>query len=108
MGSEAESIRRAVEARTKQRYSTELKARILQHARRRRAQGASQRTVSAEVGVKWQTIRRWLEAEQPAAMIPVTVRQPSSSAPEPAVVSPSGYRLEGLPPRHAVQLFREL
>lgn len=110
METEAESIRRAVGARTKQRYSEQLKARILRYARQRRADGATQRTVAEEVGVKWQTIRRWMEAEQPAptAMVPVSVRQPSAQGSQLALVSPTGYRLEGLPPQHAVQLFRQL
>lgn len=80
--------------------------------RRRRAEGASQTLVSREVGVKWGTLRRWeVRADTSStAVVPVNVATAArtSPAPELALVTPSGYRLEGLDARDAVALFRAL
>jgi transposase-like protein len=109
MESEGESIRRAVRARKKQSYSPELKARIVAYVEQRRAAGFSQRVVSEEVGVKWTTLRRWVSKTPTTALVPVAVRP---SAPtrtvELSLVTPSGYRLEGLDAPDAVALFRAL
>lgn len=109
MEAEAESIRRAVRARRKQRYSPDLKARIIAYVEARRAAGDSQSMVSEAVGVKWTTLRRWVSKRPTTTLVPVRVKQ--ASAPGSAklsLVAPSGYRLEGLDTREAVALFRAL
>lgn len=110
MQAEAESIRRAVRARKKQRYSPDLKARIVAYARSRRDAGVSQSAVSEEVGVNWSTLGRWLSPNSATAMVPVTVRPtaPTREVAMLSLVTPSGYRLEGLDARDAVALFRAL
>ena len=108
MEAEGESIRCAVRARKKQSYSPELRARIVAYVEQRRAAGFSQRVVSEEVGVTWTTLRRWVSSK-PTAMVPVAVRPvaPTRNV-ELSLVTPSGYRLEGLDARDAVALFRAL
>lgn len=109
MEAEAESIRRAVRARRKQRYSPELKARIIAYVEARRAAGDTQVVVSEAVGVKWTTLRRWVSTRPSTALVPVRVRaSPSASLSPLSLVTPSGYRLEGLEVRDAVTLFRAL
>ncbi len=110
MEKEAEFIRRAVRARDKQRYSPELKARIIAYVEQRRAIGASQSTIAQEVGVKWMTLQSWLaKAKEPTALVPVNIREIiTEPAHQLAIISPSGFRLEGLDADDAVALFRTL
>ena len=113
MEQEAAEIRRLVRSRAGLRYSPALRARIERYVRRRRLEGASQSTVSREVGVKWSTLRRWeVRADGSAsALVPVTVATTTSEMSAPTIVSlvtPSGYRLEGLDARDAFALFRAL
>lgn len=109
MEAEAERIRRAVRAREKQSYRPELKARIIAYVEQRRSAGASQSAISREVGVKWTTLRRWLSKKPSTALVPVQVRDSvAESSPRLTIVSPSGFRLEGLDAREAVALFRTL
>ena len=109
MEAEAESIRRALRARRKQRYSPELKTQIIAYVAARRAAGDSQSTVSAALGVKWSTLRRWLSRTSSTALVPVQVREVAAwTSPTLSLVTPSGYRLDGLDAREAVALFRSL
>ena len=111
MEREAEAIRRLVGARRKQSYTAELRARIVRHVRQRRTQGFTQAAVADEVGVKWTTLRRWLGEggeSTPAMMIPVTLAAAPVPCSKLSLVTPSGYRLEGLDSRDAVALFRAL
>lgn len=105
---EAEAIRQAVETRSSLRYEPDLKLRILEYFHRRRAEGAPQKTVAAEVGVSWMTLRRWLDDESPepcTRLVPVELVEPAQVL---TLVTPRGFRLEGLTPRQALDLLRHL
>ncbi len=95
------------------RYPVELKARLVAHAEARRRAGVSYAEIADELGLAFETIRRWCIARTPrptsarsAALVPVEV----ISAPHAAVVivSPSGFRLEGLDVAEAVAVLRAL
>lgn len=92
------------------RYPTELRERIGAYAISRRAEGATWATISDELEVPWETLRRWsVGTRSAAAMVPVEVVSSSVVAePVVAVVSPTGWRLEGLDVREAVAVLRAL
>jgi transposase-like protein len=85
------------------RIPPRLRAEIIAHARAWRAAGASMRTIAAALGVAPESIRRWTQQMQsastaPPALVPVRVvaaRTPAVPAPL-ALVSPRGFRVEGL------------
>ena len=105
---EAEAIREAVETRSGLRYDPDLKLKILKYVHRRRAEGAPQKTVAAEVGVSWMTLRRWLDDASPESsgrLVPVEIVEPSEAL---TLVTPRGFRLERLTPRQAFEFLRHL
>src|SRR5579863_3641841 len=88
------------------RYDAVLKARVIAFAERRRSAGRSWEMISSELGMCFETLRRWCVDRPPkaAAMKPVKVidvpppgslvvaSRPSSPL---SVVSPGGLRVEG-------------
>ena len=94
----------AVERRYRgQRYPTELRERLIEYARGRREHGASWTRIGAEVGVRGPTLRRWCGAEVDP-LVPVRVVGPSGVA----VVSPAGWRVEGLSAAEAAAFIRAM
>lgn len=94
------------------RYSAELKTRVVAWAELRRRQGASWPVLSAELGLGLDTVRRWCEAsakptKRMQALVPVRV-VPSRAARTLSVVSPGGFRIDGLSPEEAVALLRAI
>jgi len=104
-----------------------LRARVARHAATRRARGERWAAISRSLGVNRTTVRSWVEAldealdEAPTvgAMVPVIVGEPPAVlAPPPAteptvdakvvLVSPRGFRLEGLSVSAAVSALERL
>lgn len=86
-------------------YPPALRARITSWARRRLASGDSVNAVAREVALHPTTLAAWLSASatlsKSTALVPVEVvvtpdRAPPTKATPVALVSPSGYRVEGL------------
>src|SRR5580658_10383838 len=80
------------------RYPRELKARVVEHARARRREGASWAAVAEEMGLSFETVRRRciaVEPKPPRAMVPVRVVA-EEAPPTVAVVSAAGHRIKGL------------
>jgi len=102
--------------RKRWRCSAELRQRVAGYARERHAAGWSWEEVARELGVACSALRRWLEAgskERPGALVPVSVRGAGflgsgGSAGALTLVSPAGYRLEGLDLASAAKLLEEL
>ena len=91
------------------RYSTEERSRLLDQARQRFQEGASVRVVADELGISYETLRRWRQAS--SGIKPVRVRRENSSGPTPrslSLVTGSGVRVEGLSVEEAAQLLRAL
>jgi len=93
-------------------YPSELRQRATDYARERAKAGYGVAQVSAELGVSEPTLRNWLAKAGPA-FLRVTVDE--SAGPVESVtpgalvlVTPSGYRLEGLDLRAASELLRVL
>lgn len=92
------------------RYPCALRERIVRYARSRRAEGHSWARIGEELSMPWETLRRWSRVgESSKAMVPVEV-VPAAVVAEGgvAVVSPTGWRLEGLDVREAVAVLRAL
>lgn len=88
-----------------QRYPAELRERIIELARAMRGDGAGWDRIGAEVGVRGETLRRWCGVKRAERMVPVHVVADQSAV---AVVSPSGWRIEGLSLADAAALLRAM
>ena len=84
----------------------ELKARATAWIAEQRAEGRTVAALAAELGVAAGTILRWSRGSV-RAIVPVHV-VPDETSPAVAVVSPSGFRIEGLSLADAVRALREL
>jgi len=110
MVSELESIHVAIASRPNQHYRPELRSRIAIYAQKRRHDGDTKQSIVDALGIQWSTINRWLEQQQPpTSLVQVRVRE-SIRKPDMtlSLVSPGGYRLEGLAASDAVAVFRSL
>lgn len=79
------------------RYSSRLKAAVADHVRSRRSAGVPFATLSMELGLPVNTLRRWVEGGAGGASKVASVEViegPRSSSP--VLVTPSGHRVEGL------------
>ena len=120
MDREAESLRRELdeEGRGAGRwYSPELRERVGAWARRRHGAGVAYEELGIEVGLARDTVRRWAtesEKTTPAArhstprMLPVRVAVVEQQQRTVVVVSPAGFRIEGLTLAEAAAMLRAL
>ena len=116
---ERKRIREAIAARPdqRQRLSADLRARAAAYACRRKAEGRTASVIAEELGVSQPTVGRWLEqgsgtaivvarSSRPRALREVVVEPRCGAAL--SVVSPSGYRVEGVSLEEAATLLRAL
>lgn len=104
---EARDLAAAVEGRAGLRYPRELRERLTGYARHGRGQGASWLRLGEELGVPYGTLQRWVgSTERPAGF--VTVRSTVAKGEGLALVSPAGWRIEGLSVSDVAALLREL
>ena len=88
------------------RYSPELKARVGAFIRASRASGKTWRAIHEELGLPKETVRRWSDLPVESRKLqPVRAASPSSPT---TLVSPKGWRLEGVDTAVASELFRAL
>jgi transposase-like protein len=107
-----QEFRMAGKKRRGRGYPAELRRRAADYARKRAEVGDGVAKVSAELGVSEQTLRNWL-AKAGSGFLRVTVDESVGSAEAVAagtlvLVTPFGYRLEGLDLRAATELLRVL
>jgi transposase-like protein len=98
------------EAARGKRYEPSLKARIIEFARSRRERGASWVQIASEIGVAFETLRRWCVATEHGssrALVPIAVVAERGDR-SVSVVSAGGYRIEGLTLEEAVSALRAL
>lgn len=83
---------------------------IIAYARERQANGAGLRQVGRETGVTYETIRNWLRVPERGmrALVPVAIVPDVVTPDALVVVSPRGYRVEGLDVARAAALLRML
>lgn len=90
------------------RYSADLKHDVLNTASQCREAGRPVSAVARSLGVRSETLRRWLlAAEDPKGFRMVKIRRPAA-ADRIAIVSPLGFRVEGLDLTGAATLLRLL
>ena len=112
-GRHASSLRAALayhEPARGKRYEPALKGRVIEFARSRRDQGESWVQIADEIGIAFETLRRWCVAVEPSAsraMVPVeVVAEPRDRTV--SIVSAGGHRIEGLTLQEAVAVLRAL
>ena len=107
-------IRRRVAAlgvrRRGARVPEALRTEIAAYAEQRRAAGARLKAIAHETGVSGESVRRWMAGaprRQRPAMVAVEIRSESGGAGV-VVLTPGGYRVEGLDVVGAAALLRQL
>lgn len=89
------------------RYPRQLRDEILSYAEERRRQGAAKSVVARSLGLNPHTFYSWIRGGQPRdAFQRVHVAEGSTA--HPVLVTPDGYRVEGLDVGGVVRLLREL
>lgn len=87
------------------RYPQHVRAQIAEAAKLLRQRGASWQRVGEVLGIPHETIRRHTEAST-SAFVPVVVKADPATAP--VLVTPSGYRVEGLSVSALAELLGQL
>lgn len=111
---EAAKLRREldrVEGRQGRCFPPELKVRAARWIAERRAGGAPVAEIAAELGLAEATVLRWSSATKPTrtrALVPVEVVPDPVAAHTVSIVSPSGFRVDGLSLLEAAALLRAL
>lgn len=112
---EEEILRAALQSKRGLRYAPALRERVVVFAEEQRAQGESLQTVARKLGVPVRTLRRWHRARRSRRLWPVEVSSSPSGCAAPGersgryvLVSPSGFRVEGLGLEEIERLVRKL
>ena len=96
---------------TSLRYSRELRLDADRYLKRRRQAGGSLEIAAGELGVSCWSLSRWQqesESERQFALVPVEITEEDSTARTPTLVTPRGYRVEGLSEEVLVRLVERL
>ena len=106
--------RRSIVVGRGKRYPEDLRQLAVGFAAEAEACGWSGSRIARRLGIAWGTLERWC-AKQPAAefgggMREVVVRDDATSSPElrPVLMTPEGYRIEGLGQEELVEILRAL
>jgi hypothetical protein len=91
-------------------YAPEVQATVVEFAQGRRGEGASWKQIASELGLRFETVRRWCSgASSPGPVLKrVEVVDEDDTASGLSIVSPSGHRLEGLRLHDAIAVLRAL
>ncbi len=91
-------------------YTAEMKATALQFAKHLQNKGTAMDVVAKRLGIAAATLYCWRGATAPRKMVRVKVARPDldASLPHVQLVSPRGYRIEGLSARLAIAMLQEL
>lgn len=85
-----------------------LRERASAWLRKERASGRTVSELAGELGIAAGTVLRWSSMTDAMAMVPVHIVADVSEAKTVSVVSPSGFRIEGVTLTEAVLVLREL
>lgn len=109
MDHEAAELRREFSKLTRghgRRYPEGLRARATTLAKAARRSGTSWSAIADAVGVNVETLRVWCRSSEQPKMRRVVIADEQSS--QVTIVSPSGFRVEGLSMRDAIALLEKL
>lgn len=101
----------AVERGPGRYYPDALRVRVARWARRQLDDGAALMVIAAELGLRRDTLRQWTTVPKPAAttaMVPVEIVADALRSAHVSVVSPNGFRIDGLTLDEAVAVLRRL
>lgn len=91
------------------RYPADVREEVVRYARGRREQGRSWAKISDELGLSVESVRRWcVERDEVGASLARVEVVEAAVVGAVAIVSPSGFRLEGLDVASAVAALRTL
>jgi hypothetical protein len=99
------------------RYPEAFQDRVVAWAHAQRERGTTQAEISRQVDVPWETIRRWIDrradqGSQPetTGLVPVQIAgvAQAQAGNRLVLVSPDGWRIEGLGPDQVVEVFGRL
>jgi orotate phosphoribosyltransferase-like protein len=93
------------------RYPEALERRVVEYARARRARGASWSQLASELGLRYETVRRWVERGNKSKGEPkmrAVAVVPEHAGATISIVTPSGVRVEGITLDDAMALLRAL
>ena len=94
------------------RYAVELRQRVREWALGRRRDGISWTQISEELGLGQDTVRRWCveprASKTSRSLLPVKVVAQATESGRLSLVSPGGFRIEGLTLAEAATLLRAL
>jgi hypothetical protein len=111
---ELTAVRRAISSLGDRGRTTRIpraiRRQVLSYAMVERSKGKSWRAIGEEVGVSATALQRWAarNGEQRAAIPVRVVPEPRADSRSITLISPSGYRIEGLAMEQALQALREL
>jgi len=113
MRNEAAKLRQALLSRSgrkgaQERYSPELRAAIVRHARQRIQEGASQRDVADEIGLSGATLCRFLRQDRGSQFHQVELKTSERTRGGLRIKTQSGLTIEGLDLSALVGLIRGL
>ena len=89
------------------RCPSALRKKIVEFADQGRRDGVSVARLADQVGLSASGLRRWLE-KSPGILRPVRLQEAGPVAPSLVLITPGGYRLEGLDASSAVDVLRRL
>lgn len=90
------------------RYSRQLRMDAVVYLKRKKRDGVSVERVASELGVSNWSLSRWSqESERRGQVVPVEVT-PSEESKELSLVTPQGYRVEGLSEERLLRLVERL
>lgn len=110
MDGEAAQFRESVRQRNpgklsgRRRFTEAQRSAAVRYLQRRRREGTSVGTIAEELGVGTTTLERWRSRESSFVRVEAVL----DAAPDLALVSPRGYRIEGLSVEQAVGLLSRL
>ena len=107
---DARPLARAVQAlpgSRRRRFPRELRARLIAYVRARHAEHVAMRTIAEELGISYESVRRWAHAA-PSPIRAVEIAPAVVSATTPVLVAPSGHRVEGLGRDDLIAVLRAL
>ena len=112
--SQIEELKQRAADRETMRYPQDFRDDAIEVVRQLREDGFTQKEVSELLDIPWVTLARWKEAgeevddtENPSGFRPVKVVDDASDS-DPVLVSPAGWRIEGLSVAELVEVARRL